>query len=46
MIWKDFFAKYDYNGSGKVDTNKELTQLVTNLAFSLKMGASVCAPTG
>jgi len=38
QLVKQFFDRYDLSGNGRLDTNKELTQLVTNLAFVLKMG--------
>jgi len=37
-VFKQYFNRYDLNGNGILDTNKELTQLVTNLAFALKLG--------
>lgn len=40
-VFRGFFDRYDLNASGTIDSTKELTQLVTNLAFSLKLGAGL-----
>jgi len=40
-LFRQYFDRYDLNGNGKIDNNKELTQLVTNLAFTLKIGADL-----
>ena len=37
--FRTFFDRYDLDHSGKINNSKELTQLVTNLAFSLKLGS-------
>lgn len=34
-------CRYDLNGNGILDSHKELTQLVTNLAFALKLGSGL-----
>merc|ERR1712178_662945 len=33
-VFKEFFARYDLDGTQTINNNKELTQLVTNLAFA------------
>lgn len=37
QMFQDFFNRYDVSANGRIDNSKELTQLVTNLAFSLKL---------
>ena len=41
VVFQEYFSKYDLNGSGIVDSGKELTQMCTNLAFALKLGAAL-----
>lgn len=40
-VFKGFFDRYDFSGNGRIDSNKELTQLATNLMFSLKLGSGL-----
>jgi len=39
VLFTQYFDRYDLNGNGILDEKKELTQLVTNLVFALKLGA-------
>lgn len=41
IVFKQYFDRYDLNGNGILDSHKELTQLVTNLAFALKLGGGL-----
>jgi len=43
QMFKDFFTRYDVSANGLIDNSKELTQLVTNLAFSLKLSLGLTA---
>merc|ERR1712205_170853 len=40
-LFKQYFDRYDLNGNGILDSHKELTQIVTNLVFALKLGPSL-----
>lgn len=41
VVFKQYFDRYDLNANGILDNPKELTQLVTNLAFALKLGPAL-----
>merc|ERR1712146_878175 len=40
-LFRQYFDRYDLNSNGSIDSNKELTQLVTNLTFTLKTGIDI-----
>jgi putative membrane protein len=39
QLVKEHFDRFDLSGNGLIDTDNELMQLVTNLMFTLKLGA-------
>lgn len=38
-LLQEHFRRFDHSGNGRIDDDKELTQLVTNLVFTLKLSA-------